>query len=1399
MNTMNGYAKNILSDSYVLTSAGGHSLAGGYRNYSNISNGEEWITRSWGQYYAEIEKFDTATLLEQSHGHTQFIYRLYVDNTEGTQAVTIRYQNYQDDSNRGGDTGNSIAAGSKGWLWMPVTVDANRSKFQLLLNHSSSTTSSVKVRYVTLVKNFGDILDWTVNPSLTSTEEFIVGTQTSATGSWTGVTKDANLYHGKKIIYWLPYNGSGDASLNLTLSGTTTTGAIPIYKSGTSRVTTHYSAGSAIRLIYLVNAKINGAAYTGWWADADYNDGVYRGTFMEGNVKAETAITGGNICCGTSAGYNHLKSGKSFDITYPILYISSSISAGSAGSWRAYTSHYFSIATTQSITLTAYKEVFIKGTLNGTKFTPVSTAPITQTRPSVVDNYQYILLGYANSSTHLFMTDIHPIFEFKNGVFEEISSFPRQGYMYHTMETSSGIVCPFINNDLAHLKPRGGSLNIYKTSSTDYTALTLTEVTNLTPTDYNNVFDAGTMYSTINNVAGNDIIIFDVTLPSGVLIGQYDTAIYCQTHTQNHCILGMYWYSTDSNNPNTSYTQIYNNTSYNNVACVWNKSYTYPYTKSDGSSATGRGANKLRIVLKVASGNTYIRLTHIGAITHASYGGRAGYMSRGIDDPIYRNITPNTSNVYQLGTSSKKWNNVYATTFTGNLVGNASTASSSTTAKKFERIFTPSSTSHADLNTCLAGGGITYNYSSTNYWENGPTGMSYGQVLQLSSGTTDQLSGQLAWDVNHNSTTDTTNKLWWRATDDGTWTESVWHRIAFFRDLTKTNVGLSNVENTAFYKRQATVNGTTWDLAGTTNSLSTFTIYAPTSAGTSDQILKSSGGVPSWANQSTLDAGKINGYSAYFRSATTGGGTFLYRHTKSVSLTTTSVWYVTITLTRSWDPTISELMFNTSYTALGKTNSMNTFTKLVLYNYSPASNNKWYTFATQYNENGISGLYVTGGANPTTIYLKMVAPATTGTVQLWSPFEILTMTASTTAPSGITFNTINAGGFTNFKITESTIGGATSPIYLNAGLPTACTGKTVPDIKTASSKTHTNWSSGATTNSYVVDVNMLSYWNGAFNASNNSNLTYCVKGAFGDAAIKGVSDSSSASAISTGTSLVTERDVYYGLPTINNSHSYTSSTSIYAPTAGGTSGYYLKGNGTTAAPVWQQYSSTPTASSTTLITSGGVYTALQNYLPLAGGTTTGLITLNGNTYNDTLKISNKDYAAAYAQLFMGGGNDFVIRQVIVNGGTTVDLRFNESRLYYTKNLSLGGNATITGSISAQGAKFYTNANGAFWTSDRRFKTDIKSPVKSGLLEDETGFIRKFRWKENGNSSYGYIAQELLQQIPEAVDYDAELNKYSVNYDVAHSAAIAQLVIKIKELEKEINQLKLTIINQQQFK
>lgn len=100
---------------------------------------------------------------------------------------------------------------------------------------------------------------------------FVSGTQTSATGSFTGnaPTVDA-LYNGLTIRYWLPYAGSGNATLNLTLKSGATTGAKEIYFRGTTRLTTQYPAGSLILLTYLENAIISGAKYSGWWCSADY-------------------------------------------------------------------------------------------------------------------------------------------------------------------------------------------------------------------------------------------------------------------------------------------------------------------------------------------------------------------------------------------------------------------------------------------------------------------------------------------------------------------------------------------------------------------------------------------------------------------------------------------------------------------------------------------------------------------------------------------------------------------------------------------------------------------------------------------------------------------------------------------------------------------------------------------------------------------------------------------------------------------------------------------------------------------------------------------------------------------------------------------------------------------------
>ena len=79
---------------------------------------------------------------------------------------------------------------------------------------------------------------------------YVKGTQAAATGSWTGVIPIPALYDGLTIMYYLPYAGSGNATLNLTLSNGTTTGAINCYINGNSRLTTHFSAGSSFKLTY---------------------------------------------------------------------------------------------------------------------------------------------------------------------------------------------------------------------------------------------------------------------------------------------------------------------------------------------------------------------------------------------------------------------------------------------------------------------------------------------------------------------------------------------------------------------------------------------------------------------------------------------------------------------------------------------------------------------------------------------------------------------------------------------------------------------------------------------------------------------------------------------------------------------------------------------------------------------------------------------------------------------------------------------------------------------------------------------------------------------------------------------------------------------------------------------
>lgn len=159
-----------------------------------------------------------------------------------------------------------------------------------------------------------------------------------------------------------------------------------------------------------------------------------------------------------------------------------------------------------------------------------------------------------------------------------------------------------------------------------------------------------------------------------------------------------------------------------------------------------------------------------------------------------------------------------------------------------------------------------------------------------------------------------------------------------------------------------------------------------------------------------------------------------------------------------------------------------------------------------------------------------------------------------------------------------------------------------------------------------------------------------------------VSDSSSAGAISSSnTYLVTERDVYHGLPTINGGHSYNSSTNYYVAAATGTSGQVL---------TWPTSGNTPT------------WTTLGPQLP-TGGVAGDALVKHSATDGDAIwqTVASANTAGAIVKrdangCFNAGSLSIGTNEITVQGinGTT-GLRF----------IQHGG--TAAGTITWDGTKF----------------------------------------------------------------------------------------------------------------
>lgn len=269
---------------------------------------------------------------------------------------------------------------------------------------------------------------------------FVVGTQatTAATATWTGNCPElASLADGQQITYWLPVTGASNVTLNLTLAGGGTTGAIPCYYQGTTRLGTHYAMGSAIHFTYRENVQVctNVAKQTfttiakGWWADANYNTNdntIGRYVQFYNTIVARSAIANASIIVGDASGYASAADGVSFDMAYPVLWANAAIANGATNYANLWQQTYDRNLATCYPSFTGAKNacVYLVGTLSGSTFT-IASPVVTASPPTVADGKAYIPIGrlgnQSSGANYFNFVSSSDVFMFVDGAFQKVA------------------------------------------------------------------------------------------------------------------------------------------------------------------------------------------------------------------------------------------------------------------------------------------------------------------------------------------------------------------------------------------------------------------------------------------------------------------------------------------------------------------------------------------------------------------------------------------------------------------------------------------------------------------------------------------------------------------------------------------------------------------------------------------------------------------------------------------------------------------------------------------------------------------------------------------------------------------------------------------------------------------
>ena len=219
--------------------------------------------------------------------------------------------------------------------------------------------------------------------------------------------------------------------------------------------------------------------------------------------------------------------------------------------------------------------------------------------------------------------------------------YTTKAFYLNTHPDNNGAIIPFVNNDIAFLTMRGGSV-IVKYDDV------------VQNTDISAVFSGAPnfWYLTVSNT-GVSTVTIELTLPSSV---GWTSTIYIDNGSSNCRAKDIIIEVMNTNFADDTWTEKGSVTDH-----PYNQYMVKCSHKPVGSTTAANGFNKIRLTFSNFASSRF-KISCIGVLKYNSTGMQETFVSRGGCSGIYGNLTPYSNNSVSLGTSAKRWSNVYAGT-----------------------------------------------------------------------------------------------------------------------------------------------------------------------------------------------------------------------------------------------------------------------------------------------------------------------------------------------------------------------------------------------------------------------------------------------------------------------------------------------------------------------------------------------------------------------------------------------------------------------------------------------------------------------------------------------------------------------------------------------------------------